>query len=155
MQTFFPYPSYVESMKCLDNKRLGKQRVECKQILIALGVDVGPHRGNPLSGWRHHPAVRMWSNAELYLAEYALAACAEWLMRGFRDSLFPQFEAARRRVLGVGVVHKRPWWHGDQAFHSSHRSNLLRKDPVHYGQFGWTETPGMSYVWPAGRMVAA
>jgi lipopolysaccharide biosynthesis regulator YciM len=31
-----PYPSFVESAKCLDNKRLGKQRVEVLQILQAL-----------------------------------------------------------------------------------------------------------------------
>lgn len=33
MQTFLPYSSFEESAKCLDNKRLGKQRVEAKQIL--------------------------------------------------------------------------------------------------------------------------
>jgi hypothetical protein len=40
-----------------------------------------------------------------------------------------------------------PWW-GDPAFHASHRSNLLRKDPVWYGQFGWAEPPDLPYVWP-------
>ncbi|MFN7881952.1 MAG: pyrimidine dimer DNA glycosylase/endonuclease V, partial [bacterium] len=33
MQTFLPSPSFAESARILDNKRLGKQRVECKQIL--------------------------------------------------------------------------------------------------------------------------
>lgn len=33
MNTFLPYPSFDESAKCLDYKRLGKQRVEAKQIL--------------------------------------------------------------------------------------------------------------------------
>jgi uncharacterized protein (DUF2132 family) len=32
MQTFMPYPSFRKSLDCLDNKRLGKQRVEAKQI---------------------------------------------------------------------------------------------------------------------------
>ena len=32
--------------------------------------------------------------------------------------------------------------------HASHRSNLLRKDPEHYMQFGWTEPPDLPYVWP-------
>lgn len=41
-----------------------------------------------------------------------------------------------------------PTWLGDPAFHASHRSNLLRKDFLHYAQFGWTEPPNLEYVWP-------
>lgn len=33
-------------------------------------------------------------------------------------------------------------------FHASHRSNLLRKDPVWYSQFNWTEPNNLPYVWP-------
>lgn len=33
MQTFLPYPDFAESAKVLDNGRLGKQRLEAKQIL--------------------------------------------------------------------------------------------------------------------------
>lgn len=154
MQTFLPYPSFVESAKCLDNKRLGKQRVECKQILRALGVEVG-EPATVRSGWQHHPAVLMWRGGELCLAEYAWTVCYEWRRRGFRDSLLDQFEATRRRVLDVGVMHERPAWLGDDAFHASHRSNLLRKDPVHYGQFGWDEPDTLPYVWPARKEVAA
>jgi len=33
MQTFLPYPDLRDSVACLDNKRLGKQRVEAMQIL--------------------------------------------------------------------------------------------------------------------------
>lgn len=36
MQTFLPYKSFVKSAACLDMRRLGKQRVEAKQILMAL-----------------------------------------------------------------------------------------------------------------------
>lgn len=36
MQTFLPYKSFEQSAACLDNKRLGKQRVEVLQILKAL-----------------------------------------------------------------------------------------------------------------------
>lgn len=51
MQTFLPYKSFAESAACLDNKRLGKQRVEVLQILKALH--------NPSYGWQNHPAVKM------------------------------------------------------------------------------------------------
>jgi len=35
MQTFLPYPDFLQSLQSLDNKRLGKQRVETFQILNA------------------------------------------------------------------------------------------------------------------------
>lgn len=143
MQTFLPLPSPAESAAVLDNRRLGKQRVEAKQILIALGVDVGEHRGNPQSRWRNHPAVRMWRGFERSLAHYAIAVCEEWRRRGFRDSLLDQFERASR-----GAVGGTPPWLGVESVHESHRSNLLRKSPEFYGQYGWAEPHDLPYVWP-------
>jgi hypothetical protein len=32
-------------------------------------------------------------------------------------------------------------------FHSSHRANLLKKEPEFYNQYGWTEDPLDPYVW--------
>ena len=32
-------------------------------------------------------------------------------------------------------------------FHSSHRANLLKKEPDFYNQYGWTEDPSDPYVW--------
>jgi len=51
VQTFLPYTDFIKSAKCLDYKRLGKQRVEAKQILnILLGETTK-------AGWTNHPAV--------------------------------------------------------------------------------------------------
>ena len=147
MQTFLPYASFNESAKALDSKRLGKQRVEAKQILIALGYGVGEHEGNPNSRWRHHPAVRMWRGHEFYLADYALAVCMEWIRRGYRDTLRDQFLKLWQRT-GCSQQQTRPQWIGNSEFHASHRSNLLRKLPSHYSRFGWTEADDMEYVWP-------
>ena len=36
MQTFLPYPDIQKSLESLDNKRLGKQRVESYQIISAI-----------------------------------------------------------------------------------------------------------------------
>jgi hypothetical protein len=41
-----------------------------------------------------------------------------------------------------------PHWLGREDFHASHRSNLIRKDPIWYGQFGWTEPNNIEYIWP-------
>lgn len=147
MQTFLPYPSFRESSKSLDTKRLGKQRVEAKQILIALGFGVGEHEGNPNSRWRNHPAVRMWRGHEFYLADYSLAICDEWIKRGHCDTLRDQFN-----FLWIRLATSRAWntpeWLGMPELHASHRSNLLRKLPSHYSGFGWTEPSDLDYVWP-------
>ena len=136
MQTFLPYASFNESAKCLDYRRLGKQRVECKQIYLALT--------DPSYGWQNHPAVKMWRGHEAALACYGYVICREWRVRGYNDSLFPWFEY---KLSSVGLA-PAPDWLGDLALHASHRSNLLRKDPTWYGQFGWTESPDLEYVWP-------
>jgi hypothetical protein len=48
----------------------------------------------------------------------------------------------------LGLLVALPPWFGRDEFHAAHRANLLRKDPEYYGQFGWTESPDMEYVWP-------
>ena len=156
MQTFLPYRNTWRTARCLDNTRLGKQRVECKQILLTLGIDVGEHRGNPLSRWRNHPAVRMWQGHELCLAEYAEIMCIEWRRRGFNDSLLSQFQAVVGQLTEPSLFTSHaPNWIGYDRLHASHRSNLLRKDPQHYGQFGWQEPADMPYWWPVDKEVAA
>lgn len=146
MQTFLPDPDYVKSARYLDNKRLGKQRLECKQILLALGVSVGPHKPGK-KGWQNHPAVRMWRGHEPSLIVYGSCICSEWRKRGFNDTLGNEFLDAYRAVAGATAANK-PIWIGDDKFHASHRSNLLRKNKEYYGKFGWEEPDNLPYVWP-------
>ena len=140
MQTFLPLPNLVDSAQVLDRQRLGKQRSEAKIILNLL---TGVYIGGP---WANHPAVLMWRGYETMLAVYGLNVCAEWRNRGYRDSLLPFFTEEVNHLSKGGS--KMPWWFGRQDFHSSHRAALLFKDPHYYGQFGWLEKPGISYVWP-------
>lgn len=137
MQTFLPSPYFSEAAKMLDMRRLGKQRVECKQIYLALT--------EPTYGWKNHPAVKMWKGSEGWLAHYGAAICREWLRRGYKDSLLPWFEA--RVQLNSTLP---AWWYEDtaEALFASHRSNLLRKNPDWYKQFGWKEPTTLEYVWP-------
>ena len=136
MQTFLPYESFQASAKALDNKRLGKQRVECIQILKAL-------RGES-KGWRHHPATVMWQGHEEWLCAYLEQCLCEWRARGFKNSISVPLREWRMRE-------DYPPWLGNEKFHASHRSNLLRKDPVHYGQFGWKEGPDLPHYWPVTK----
>lgn len=167
MQTFLPYPSFRESARCLDVRRLGKQRVECKQLLLALGVPVGDHQPKR-SAWVNHPACRMWRRHELTLAHYGQVMCREWRERGYKDTLLDQFKAAydwlqeirwdaatEQFVYGVNGHITYPNWIGYDALHASHRSNLLRKDRSWYGQFGWQEPSDLPYVWPVEKEAAA
>lgn len=131
MQTFLPYPDFRESAARLDRQRLGKQRVEAWQILRALT--------GQSSGWRNHPATKMWDGHVDALCAYGRAVCDEWIRRGYRDSMRERFGDCDGPA---------PDWVGDPLFHSSHRSNLLRKDSAWYSRFGWTESPDLPYVWP-------
>lgn len=135
MQTFLPLADIGLSVKVLDSKRLGKQRVEALQILNTL-------EGRS-QGWRHHPAVKMWVGYEWALRCYHNQCIQEWLSRGYSNNM-PLMEE-------IGGCPDMPPWFGDDSFHASHRSNLLRKDPVFYGKYGWSEDPLMPYVWPSVR----
>ena len=138
MQTFLPYSNYAESASVLDNQRLGKQRVEAKQIYLALT--------EAEYGWKNHPAVKMWKGSEQSLLEYGLAICKEWKDRGFQDTLYDWF-SKELSINYSGSISIPPSWLGNKRLHSSHRSALLAKDYEHYSQFGWTEEP-ISYWWP-------
>jgi hypothetical protein len=138
MQTFLPLPDFATSAKCLDNRRLGKQRVETLQILNALT--------NPAYGWQNHPAVKMWRGAKPHLVLYGLAICDEWRKRGFNDTCAEKIAAF---MPDDAENASPPHWLGNADFHASHRSNLLRKEPDHYRQFHWVDGPDLPYVWPS------
>ena len=137
MQTFLPYRNFSMSARALDNKRLGKQRVEAKQILLALR--------DPENRWRNHPAVKQWRGYEGKLALYGARMCTEWLRRGFQDSLRPWFMT--QWLLSSDRSQRDPPWLGCEKYHASHRSNLKRKDPEYYEHF--EEPPILAYYWPS------
>lgn len=139
MQTFMPYPTYAASAKCLDRQRLGKQRIEARQILSVLTSD------KPNVGWRNHPAVNMWRGYEYQLALYGACICGEWIMRGYMDQQQLVFIEALRTLPYCSA----PPWMGNADFHKSHKSNLIRKAPEVY-QSLWPDVPSnLPYVWPA------
>lgn len=143
MQTFLPYPSFIKSAKCLDYRRLGKQRVECYQLLRVLLFE------SKSKGWRNHPAALMWKGYELALAYYGYAICNEWISRKYRDSLQPKFKNYITSLISRGYKFELPSFIGNNKFHASHRSNLLRKKFEYYKQYNWTEPDNLEYVWPS------
>lgn len=137
MQTFLPYPDFRQTVKCLDYRRLGKQRVEAFQILKILNGET--------NRWQNHPAVLMWEGYEDALGSYMNHCILEWIIgRGYKNTM-------QYAVMPTTKI-KMPDWFGDENFHASHRSNLLRKKPEHYSQFGWIEEDNLPYVWPIKRI---
>ena len=148
MQTFLPYEDFANAARCLDNARLGKQRIEAKTILnILMGKK---------SGWANHPATKMWRGHEGSLCLYLKEVILEWTKRGFKNEC-QRVVTKKGKVWVWTTKHGKPRmfadltpppWLGNAAFHSSHRSNLLRKKPEWYSQFGWKDDPTAPYVWP-------
>lgn len=139
MQTFLPYPSFRKSLECLDNKRLGKQRVEARQIYNCL-------RGESSLRWRNHPAVKMWKGYENALGLYHNIAIDTWLSRGFQNNMaYIDCDLGFGRANGTFSY---PRWLGLAAFHDSHKSNLIRKLPEHYAILFPGIPDNLEYVWP-------
>jgi hypothetical protein len=137
VQTFLPYSDFRESFSVLDNKRLGKQRVEAYQIISAITGRLSKS-GKPYKGWVNHPCSIMWGPYVNALKLYYNDCIDEWKSRGFKNTM--EYES----IEGEFVL---PHWLGNEEFHSSHRANLLRKDILFYSQFGWTENPTDPYMW--------
>lgn len=141
MQTFLPYENFQASAQVLDYRRLGKQRVEVLQILKALNGETKK------GAWANHPASLMWKENLDALVLYGVDICEEWISRGYKDT-------CRGKILEYsstpGIIPEQtslPSWIGG-IIHSTHRSNLLRKDPAYYSTLGWKESDGLEYFWP-------
>ncbi len=133
MQTFLPYPDFKKSAECLDNKRLNKQILEASQIYKIV------KENKTIGGWINHPAVKMWRGYSDCLAMYYNACLEEWLRRGKNHS----FKLIVVKENSIIIPH----WLGNEDFHASHRSNLLRKMPEYYSKFEWKEPNNLPYVW--------
>lgn len=151
MQTFLPYADFERSAQALDQKRLGKQRVEVIQVVRGLT--------RPGYGWRHHPAVLMWKGHEEALGRYGLTICEVWTERGFGDTCAATIVAdlreagvtALRSQADLAAAGALPAWLGDEEFHRSHRSALVRKDPAFYAPLFPGVPDDLPYVWPTAE----
>jgi hypothetical protein len=133
MQTFLTDFSFKTSAEKLDYRRLGKQRVEARQIYNIL---TGQQKSK---AWTNHPAVLMWKNYENTLAEYHNCMIQEWIKRGYKNTM---------QLLPVTEPLTTPEWISNQEFINSHRSNLIRKDPIFYGRYNWNLPNDLPYIWP-------
>lgn len=146
MQTFLPYPDFRQSLEALDTRRLGKQRVEARQLIDALEGAILPN--GRTSRWINHPACKMWRGYTNALRSYYNTALEVFQKRGGNNVIL--------QVLQVPTGVTLPPWLGWDFFHRTHRAQLLRKaneNPTRYlswySKFGWLEKPGeFDYIWP-------
>ena len=129
MQTFLPYQNFEWCARVLDYRRLGNQRNEALQIYNTIKYG---------GGWSQHPAVAMWRGWESSLAAYHNVMIDEWVALGYKNTM--------RKLRGAKMITP-PWV--TRRLCISHRSNLLRKQPEWYAQFGWNVPADLPYLWPS------
>ena len=139
MQTFITDFNMTQNAKNLDNKRCGKQRVECCQILKCLLIEE--------SRWKCHPAVKMWKGYERFLTrKYLKAIITEWSLRGFNgEKCYDHFRRFSEIVIDKELI--QPYWFTED-FIESHRSNLIRKFPEYYKPLFPNTKENLPYIWP-------
>jgi hypothetical protein len=102
-------------------------------------------------------AAKMWRGYEEALTRYGLRMCEVWTSTGRADTcaatMLGDFEKATGRVLARTEVSlleagEMPKWYGDQDFHRSHQSALLRKDHEYYAKWFPDVPDDLPYVWP-------
>lgn len=130
----------------LDNKRLGKQRLEAAQMIRIL--EVYDQTGEVQGGYSKHPALQMWKGHTDALKAYFNLCVLAWIKRGFKNtySLYP-VDHERYRIVpgdfdGTTTTFDEefdeycfPKWFGFAPLILSHRAALLRKNPKHYASY--------------------
>ena len=123
MNIFLPSLNFKECAEILDDKRLNKQILECKQILNMILKKKEDDSYN--SPYLRHPVVVNYFNQEHHIVEYALAMCREFYHRfNKQHSLYFWFthhmtparsdfepiyaEGSKHRILCIRE--KRPTW---------------------------------------------
>ena len=99
MNVFMPCVTIEDSVRALDDKRLIKQILECKQILEVFDrLDNGEQK----VGYANHPVVKHYYNlgfdGKFFIAFYAIFACREYEDRFFhRHSYWFDFNRKVRK----------------------------------------------------------
>ena len=78
MNIFMPEITCGNSVQTLDDRRLIKQILECRQIVEA---NRRIKAGETKVGWASHPVVRFYRDKEAFVLFYGLSACYEYSYR--------------------------------------------------------------------------
>lgn len=133
MQVFISMPTFKESAKVLDSRRMNKQIMECNQIYRAIKGET--------DGWKNHCVTRLWWEYPEELMMFANDCYWELVQNRGGNPVKPYKWMSLKRPSKSEMPHfiKLDWWL------SAMRSHLLAKDFDHYSKFNWTEEPKHGY----------
>lgn len=136
--TFLPYANFSQSASVLDMKRLGKQRLEARQIIRIL------EGTTTTRGYRNHPAVKMWKGYVEALKLYYNVIVKEWIKRGYKNTM--ELYEVNTNISEIQM----PWWMNNKDFHYAHQASLMRKNETYYhDKFQIPkEYLEKGYIWP-------
>lgn len=141
MITPLPFSSFAQSAACLSDRHLGRARHDTAEL-----IKINQHELAVWPGRLTIPSL-IWEGYTPMLARYLNLLIDEWEERGYVSTVIHRVNIPRMVV--------NPWWLLDtpvaEQLTASHRSNLLRQDPQHYGQFGWEESHDLPYYWPTKK----
>lgn len=129
MQVFIVGTPLYTAM-ALDRRRLNKQIIECKQILLAL---------NGAKAWGNHPCVLQYRSSILWLRDYM--KCLDSYQRGDRVSA---------ELFSDACNFIRPPFHTQDYFDQMKR-RLYTKDPIHYEQWAHLGTSEDNWYFVEGE----
>lgn len=102
MNIFLPYENDIsKSVQSLDDKRLNKQILECKQLLSLaidekLGLDISKR------GYRNHPIYVHYKYDLEFLSLYGYYCCLEYKYRFYKEhSMYKYFDDRRIQFNGL------------------------------------------------------
>jgi len=176
LKTFVPFAGgnfeegVLRSLMCLDDKRLGKQRVETFQIWkMVRGFPFdntkrpADHASLKPAAWSRHPAVHQWHGYADALALYLIKNIEIWEQRvspitgrpfdntRMHENLtkwrIAYHENDDQKPITYESV-KVPHWWSDPRIHDSDKGILYRKDK-HYSMFRKYAMVYEQYVWPS------
>lgn len=135
VNTFLISSTFEHTAEALDDKRLGKQRVEAYQIVNTL-------EGNS-TGWRNHPATLAWKGYVDALKEYTNVMIEEWITRDKRNNM---------KLYSLPEHIEYPEWMFCERIHYSHQARLIQKNARHYIPL-FPNIPSeylqYGYIWPS------
>lgn len=136
MNTFIPFPTFADSARILDNKRLNKQIVEAWQMIHGQ--------------WQNHPCAKMWAKNIGCLKQYFNFCLQEWKIIRRKNHKFDFMDCGKYEF---------PSWINDSLVFFTHKVNLLRKDFDWYSQYitdkrihEMLNTFPDGYFWPVGPL---
>lgn len=136
VNTFYIDRNPKITAKILDDKRLGKQRVEAYQIIQVLQGET--------KGWKNHPAVKSWKGYIPALMYYYNIMVREWKRRG-KENNMKLYDLSDVKEIRL------PYWTSCQKVLDSHKARLIQKEPTYYSSRLETSKESLKYgyIWPS------